>query len=75
MAERGSDKHSAELDEQMKQEAEGGLKGVKPSHREEFRQSEPFTDETDPAQVQEATERDDLASDSPTSRNSESGDD
>ncbi len=74
MAERGSDKHGPELDEQMKQEAEGGIKGVKPSHREEFRQSEPFTDETDPTDVQDATERDVLASDSPKPHNTESGD-
>jgi hypothetical protein len=62
----------AQLDEQMKQDAEGGLKGVKPSHREEFRQSEPFTDETDPAEVQDATTREDLASDSPQPYNAES---
>jgi hypothetical protein len=63
MAERGSDKHSAELDDQMKHEADSGVKGIKPSHREEFRQSEPFTDDTDPDEVQDAPERDDLASD------------
>lgn len=57
MAERGSDKHGPGLDEQMKQEAEGGLKAVKPSHWEEFRQTEPFTDDTDPQEVQDATER------------------
>ncbi|MFI8413192.1 hypothetical protein ACIGB6_12045 [Paeniglutamicibacter gangotriensis] len=74
MAERGSDKHGPELDEQMKQEAEGGLKGIKPSHREEFRQSEPFADETDPTEVQDATTREDLASESPERYNAESAD-
>jgi len=61
MAERGSNKHGPELDEQMKHESAGGLKGVKPAHREEFRQSEPFTDDTDPQEVQDATTREDLA--------------
>jgi hypothetical protein len=65
MAERGSDKHSAEQDDQMKHEADSGVKGVKPSHREEFRQSEPFTDETDSEEVQDAPERDDLTSNKP----------
>lgn len=65
MAERGSDKHSAELDDQMKHEADSGVKGIKPSHREEFRQSEPFTDETDSEEVQDAPEHDDLTSNKP----------
>lgn len=71
MAERGSDKHGPELDEQMKQEDEGGLQGVKPSHREEFRQSEPFTDETDSTEAQEATTRNDLVSDTNGPRNTD----
>lgn len=59
MAERGSNKHGSELDDQMKHEAESGIHGIKPSHREEFRQSEPFTDDTDPEEVQAAPRRDD----------------
>jgi hypothetical protein len=59
MAERGSDKHGPELDEQMKQEAQSGVQGIKPSHLEEFRQSEPFTDDTDSEEVQAAPLRDD----------------
>lgn len=66
MAERGSDKHGPELDEQMKQEADAEVKGIKPSHREEFRQTEPFVDDTDPEAVQDAPERDDLSPDEPT---------
>jgi hypothetical protein len=62
MAERGSDKHGPELDEQMKHEAESGLQGIKPSHVEEFRQSEPFTDDTDSEEVQAAPMRDDQGS-------------
>ncbi|GER22398.1 hypothetical protein NCCP1664_08950 [Zafaria cholistanensis] len=65
MAERGSDKHGSELDDQMKHEVDGALKGVQPAHREEFRQSEPFPDDTDPEEVQDALEREDLASDRP----------
>lgn len=59
MAERGSDKHGPELDEQMKQEAQSGVQGIKPSHLEEFRQSEPFTDDTDSEEVQAAPLRED----------------
>lgn len=63
MAERGSNKHGPELDEEMKQEAQSGIDGIKPSHREEFRQSEPFVDDTDAEEVREAPERDDLSPD------------
>ncbi|GAA3692145.1 MULTISPECIES: hypothetical protein [Zhihengliuella] len=63
MAERGSDKHGPELDEEMQHEADGGIKGAKPAHREEFRQSEPFTDDTDPQEVQDAPMREDLTDD------------
>ncbi|MDQ0094621.1 hypothetical protein [Paeniglutamicibacter psychrophenolicus] len=38
------------------------MKGIKPAHREEFRQTEPFTDDTDPQEVQDATTREDLGS-------------
>lgn len=65
MAERGSNKHGPELDEEMKQEAQSGVDAIKPSHREEFRQSEPFVDDTDPEDVQEAPEREDLSTDRP----------
>ena len=63
MAERGSNKHSSELDDQMKHEADGMVKGSpQADHREEFRQAEPFTDDTDSEEVQRATMRDDQGS-------------
>lgn len=76
MAERGSDKHGPELDEQMKHEAQSGVQGNKPSHLEEFRQSEPFTDDTDSEEVQAAPLRDDQGGgDRPEeSQSEESGD-
>lgn len=68
MAERGSDKHGSELDDQMKHEAESGLKGTKPSHLEESRETEPFTDDTDSDEVRDAPQRDDLTSNQPPSQ-------
>lgn len=75
MAERGSDKHGPALDEQMKHESEGGVKGVKPAHREEFRQSEPFSDETDPEEIRDATTREDLSPGPPSADADESTED
>lgn len=54
MAERGNAKHGPALDEQMKHESQGMVHGTKPAHAEEWRESEPFPDDTDPAAVQEA---------------------
>ncbi|WP_426005093.1 hypothetical protein ACPFL9_00380 [Paenarthrobacter sp. NyZ202] len=54
MAERGNTKHGSELDDQMKHEAEGIVRGTKPAHVEEGRETEPFPDETDPQEVQNA---------------------
>jgi hypothetical protein len=54
VAERGNTKHGAHLDEQMQHEAEGMVRGTKPAHVEEARETEPFPDETDPAEVREA---------------------
>lgn len=54
MAERGNTKHGPALDEQMKHETQGMVQGTKPAHAEEWRETEPFPDDTDPAAVQEA---------------------
>ncbi|MGF9647787.1 hypothetical protein [Arthrobacter sp. Alg241-R88] len=54
MAERGNTKHGPNLDDQMKHEAQGVVHGIQPPHAEEWRETEPFPDDTDPAEVQEA---------------------
>jgi hypothetical protein len=54
MVERGSDKHGPALDDQMKHEDQGLIQGRKPGHAEEFRETEPFPDETDSPEVLEA---------------------
>jgi hypothetical protein len=54
MAERGNTKHGSNLDDQLKHETQGMVRGNKPAHAEEFRETEPFPDDTDPADVQEA---------------------
>ena len=56
MAERGSSKHGPGLDDQMKHETDGMVKGNQPAHVEEFRETEPFPDDTDSAEVQAATQ-------------------
>ncbi len=55
MAERGNTKHGSELDDQMKHETEGIVRGTKPPHVEEGRETEPFPDETDPQEVNPET--------------------
>lgn len=54
MAERGNTKHNQELDDQMKHEVQGMVRGTKPAHVEEARETEPFPDETDPEEVRDA---------------------
>lgn len=54
MAERGNTTHGQNLDDQMKHETQGMVHGNKAPHAEEFRETEPVVDETDPAEVQEA---------------------
>ncbi len=54
MAERGNPKHGSNLDDQMKHETQGVVHGTQPAHAEEGRETEPFPDGTDPADVQEA---------------------
>lgn len=54
MAERGNTKHGQELDDQMKHEAQGMVHGIQPAHVEEARETEPFVDDTDPAEIREA---------------------
>lgn len=54
MAERGNTKHNSELDDQMQHETQGMVRGNQPAHAEEFRETEPFPDDTDPAEVREA---------------------
>ena len=58
MIERGSDKHGPHLDDQMKHESEGAMKGRQAAHAEEFRQTEPFPDDTDDVETRAAMERD-----------------
>jgi hypothetical protein len=38
----------------MKHEAQAAVHGNKPPHAEEFRETEPFPDDTGPAEVQDA---------------------
>ena len=57
MIERGSDKHGPHLDEQMKHESEAAMKGRQSAHAEEFRQTEPFPDETDDLETRAAMDR------------------
>lgn len=54
MAERGNTKHGPHLDDKMQQETQGMVKGNQSAHVEEGRETEPFPDETDPAEVQDA---------------------
>lgn len=54
MAERGNTKHGPALDEQMKHESQAVVQGTKPAHAEEWRETEPLPDDTDPAAVREA---------------------
>ena len=54
MAERGNTTHGQNLDDQMKHETQGVVHGNQPPHAEEWRETEPFPDDTDPAEVQEA---------------------
>ncbi|MCD1146025.1 hypothetical protein LQU92_12395 [Kocuria sp. LUK] len=56
MVERGSTKHGAELDEQMKHEVQSEVDGVQPDHVEEHRQTEAWVDETDDPEVRAAVE-------------------
>jgi len=54
MAERGNTTHGQNLDDQMKHETQGVVHGNQPPHAEEWRETEPFPDDTDPVEVQEA---------------------
>ena len=54
MAERGNTKHGSHLDDKMQQETQGMVKGNQPAHVEEARETEPFPDDTDPAEVRDA---------------------
>lgn len=54
MAERGNTKHGAHLDDKMRQETQGAVKGNQPAHVEEGRETEPFPDDTDPREVQDS---------------------
>jgi hypothetical protein len=54
MAERGNTTHGQNLDDQMKHETQGMVRGNKPAHAEEFRETEPFPDDTDSEEVQSA---------------------
>ena len=54
MAERGNTKHGSHLDDKMQQETQGAVKGNTPAHVEEGRETEPFPDDTDAAEVRDA---------------------
>jgi hypothetical protein len=54
MVERGSTKHSAELDDEMKHETQGMVLGNQPAHVEGFRETEPTPDDTDSEEVRAA---------------------
>lgn len=54
MAERGNTKHGPILDEELKHETQGAVHANQPPHAEEWRETEPFPDDTDPAEVQKA---------------------
>jgi hypothetical protein len=54
VAERGNTKHGQHLDDKMQQETQGMVKGNQPAHVEEWRETEPFPDDTDTAEVQDA---------------------
>ncbi|GAB4098561.1 hypothetical protein [Sinomonas halotolerans] len=58
MIERGSDKHGPHLDDQMKHESEGDIQGGRPAHAEEWKDKEPFPDETDDIETRAAVDRD-----------------
>ncbi|NDU74697.1 DUF2795 domain-containing protein [Actinomadura sp. DSM 109109] len=49
-----SDKHGAKLDEEMGHESQGMVRGGHPTHAEEFKESEPFSND-DPADPAAAT--------------------
>lgn len=54
---RGSDKNSPKLDDQMKQETDAMTKGEPQApHVEAFRETEPFPDDTDSSAVQESVQ-------------------
>lgn len=65
MVERGNTKHGPRLDEEIEQETSGMIGGTQPAHVEEFRQTEAFADDTDPAAVQEAAGTVDPVADAP----------
>ncbi|WP_334172371.1 hypothetical protein [Sinomonas sp.] len=54
MIERGSNKHGPQLDDEMKHEDQGTLRSGRPGHVEDFRQTEPFPDDTDSPETQAA---------------------
>ncbi|GAB2747492.1 hypothetical protein [Sinomonas soli] len=57
MIERGSNKHGAELDEQMKREVEEEVRGGLPSGDQDWQNPEPFPDDTDDVETRAAVER------------------
>lgn len=54
MVERGNTKHGSELDDEMKHETQPLRQGSRSAHAEEFRETEPFPDDTDSQEVREA---------------------
>ncbi|OFI38112.1 hypothetical protein BIU82_06335 [Arthrobacter sp. SW1] len=62
-AERGNTTHGPRLDDKMKQETQGAMKGNKPAHVEEWRETEPFPDDTDRDDADEGATGDDRGGD------------
>ncbi|KHL04511.1 hypothetical protein [Sinomonas humi] len=56
MIERGSNKHGPQLDDEMKHEDQGTIRSGRPGHVEDFRQTEPFPDDTDSPETRAAME-------------------
>ena len=73
MAERGNTKHGQHLDDEMQQETEAMIKGNQPAHVEEGRETEPFPDDTDAAEVQDAVNPTAEPGKAPTNSGSDKG--
>ncbi|MCU1564338.1 MAG: hypothetical protein JWN05_2717 [Arthrobacter sp.] len=54
MIERGSNKHSPKVDDELKDEIEPVMRSGRPSRAEDWREPEPFPDDTDDPEVQAA---------------------
>ena len=55
MSQQGSNHHNPMLDDEMKHEAQAIIQGHGPGHVEEWRQTVGYPDDTDSAEVQDAS--------------------